>query len=433
MFGTTVGDTATDLTAQFSATVDDLQQLELTALADEQLLDVLRELETQHRRLAAVDQRLIAEIEARGLAGQKACRNTAALLGQLLRISPAEASARLRAAADTGPRRGLTGEMLAPIYPRVAAAQADGTISAVHARIITHTIDRLPVAVQADYDQSLEAFLVAKARLFEPRLLAQVARRICDTLDPDGTGSDEKDRQRRRELRIRRRSDGSARVEGELTAICAEALLAVLESLGKPKPEADGVKDARSAGQRNHDALHDAMLMLLRTDLLPDCNGVAATILITMTDQQYQNGQGVVRTGQGAYISTELALTLHGDARLVPIIFGSTKQVTAYGTAHRIFTEGQRLAMIARDLGCSFPACTDPPSRCEAHHVTDYAITRRTTIEDGTMLCGYHHREHPRLGWTCQMINGRPHWTAPHWLDPTQTPRRNHAHDPLDD
>ena len=396
MFGTTVGDTATDLTAQFSDTVDDLQQLELTALADEQLLSVLRELETQHRRLAAVDQHLIAEIESRGLAGQKACRSTAALLGQLLRISPAEASARLR----------------------VAAAQADGSISAVHARIITHTIDRLPAAVQADYDTSLEQFLVAKARLFEPRLLAQVARRICDTLDPDSTGSDEKDRQRRRELRIRRRADGSARIEGELSAICAEAVLAVLESLGKPKPEADGVKDARTAGQRNHDALQDAMLMLLRTDLLPDCNGVAATILITMTDQQYQNGTGIVRTGQGAYLSTELALTLHGDARLVPIIFGSTKQVSAYGTSHRIFTEGQRLAMIARDLGCSFPACTDPPSRCEAHHVTDYAITRRTTIEDGTMLCGYHHREHPRLGWTCQMINGRPHWIAPRWIDP---------------
>ena len=105
MFGTTVWDTATDLTTQFSDTVDDLQQLELTALGDEQLLSVLRELETQHRRLAAVDQRLIAEIESRGLAGQRACRSTAALLGQLLRISPAEASARLRAAADTGPAR----------------------------------------------------------------------------------------------------------------------------------------------------------------------------------------------------------------------------------------------------------------------------------------------------------------------------------------
>ena len=322
---------------QFSDTVDDLQQLELTALGDEQLLSVLRELETQQRRLAAVDQHLLAEIESRGLAGQRACRSTAALLGQLLRISPAEASARLRAAADTGPRRGLTGEMLAPIYPRVAAAQADGSISAVHARIITHTIDRLPAAVQADYDE-IEEFLVAKARLFEPRLLAQVARRICDTLDPDGTGSDEKDRQRRRELRIRRRADGSARVEGELTAICAEALLAVLESLGKPKPEADGAKDPRSAGQRNHDALHDAMLMLLRTDLLPDCNGVAATILITMTDQQYQNGTGIVRTG-GAPPFPPLPPPPPRRPPRGPLLLLDHTGEGPHGTSHRIFTE----------------------------------------------------------------------------------------------
>jgi hypothetical protein len=26
------------------------------------------------------------------------------------------------------------------------------------------------------------------------------------------------------------------------------------------------------------------------------------------------------------------------------------------------------------------------------------------------------------------MINGTPHWTAPRWLDPDQTPRRNTAH-----
>ncbi|MDT4910711.1 MAG: hypothetical protein QOI69_3952, partial [Pseudonocardiales bacterium] len=42
--------------------------------------------------------------------------------------------------------------------------------------------------------------------------------------------------------------------------------------------------------------------------------------------------------------------------------------------------------------------------------------------------CGFHHREHPKLGWTCHMLNGIPHWKAPPWLDPQQTPRRNQAH-----
>ncbi|MDT4976582.1 MAG: hypothetical protein QOG98_2340, partial [Pseudonocardiales bacterium] len=41
---------------------------------------------------------------------------------------------------------------------------------------------------------------------------------------------------------------------------------------------------------------------------------------------------------------------------------------------------------------------------------------------------GPKHREHPKLGWTCHMLNGIPHWKAPPWLDPQQTPRRNQAH-----
>jgi len=87
--------------------------------------------------------------------------------------------------------------------------------------------------------------------------------------------------------------------------------------------------------------------------------------------------------------------------------------------------------MTARDKGCSFPGCSHAPGRCQSHHITDYALTRTTSVEDGTLVCGFHHREHAKLGWTCQMINGIPHWTAPRWLDPHQTPRRNRAHQVL--
>ncbi len=57
-------------------------------------------------------------------------------------------------------------------------------------------------------------------------------------------------------------------------------------------------------------------------------------------------------------------------------------------------------------------------------------LTQHTRIDDGTLLCGYHHREHHKLGWKCPITNGIPHWTPPPWTDPTQTPRRNHAHQP---
>jgi len=429
MFGSAGTVTASEALMRLSGSVDELQTLQLSSLPDDDLLGVLRELETHKRRLATADHRLVAEIGSRGLAREHACKDTATLLSQLLRVTPHEASARVRAAAEMGPRRGLSGEVLAPIFARVAAAQAAGTISVAHASIITATIDELPAAVQAEHDQSVETFLVEQAQNFDPNALASVAHRLRTTLDPDGILADEAHRHRRRDLTIRHRPDGSSHLDAELTAICTEALLTVLDTLARPAPAEDGAKDPRTAGQRHHDAVQDAMLMLLRTNLLPECGGVAATILLTITDEQIQTHHGTVTTGHGAHISAELALTLAGDARIMPVVLDKTRQITEYGSTHRIFTEGQRLAMIARDQGCSFPGCTAPPAWCQAHHITDFSITRQTSVDDGTLLCGFHHREHPRLGWTCHMIHGSPHWTAPNWLDPTQTPRHNRMHD----
>jgi len=292
MFGSGGEAAGTQVLERLAGLVDELQTLDLTTLPDDDLLSGLRELETQKRRLAAVDHRLIAEAGSRGLAREHACKNTATLLGQLLRVSPVEASSRVRAAADLGPRRGLTGETLPPLFQIVAAAQAAGAISARHAQIITRAIDALPAAVQAEHEDSVQDFLVEQARQFDPRLLAQVAHRISDTLDPDGTYTSEHDRARRRDLTIRQRPDGSSHVEGELTAICTQALLTVLDTLARPVPALDGARDPRTAGQRNHDAVQDAMLMLLRTDLLPDCGGVAATILLTMTAEQIADRPG---------------------------------------------------------------------------------------------------------------------------------------------
>ena len=348
----------------------------------------------------------------------------------LLRVSPGQARRRVQAAADLGSRRSLTAEVLPPMFPVIARAVAEGAISDRHAHVITATIDALPAAVQADYDTMVEQTLVEQARTLDPIQLAHVARGVADRLDPDGTLNTEADRARRRGLTLTRRPDGSAHLQAELTSVCTEALLSVLDSSARPVPTDDGARDPRSAAQRRHDGLLDALLLTLRSGHLPQTGGVATTITLTMTLQQLENRTGLVSTGHGALISMEQALTLATDARLIPIIFGNAKRVAAYGSTQRIFTEGQRLAMIARDQGCSFPGCDTPPLWCQAHHITDYALGGPTTTDNGTLLCGYHHREHHNLGWTCHLSDGRPTWTPPPWIDPNQTPRHNHAHTP---
>jgi uncharacterized protein DUF222 len=295
---------------------------------------VLRDLEVQKRRLASVDHALIGEVDARGLAGEHACASTTVLLRHLLRVTPAEATGRVRAAVDLGPRRSLTGEPLPPVFPAVAAAQAVGVISAGHARVITATVDALPASVQAEHDESVQETLLTHATDLDPVLLARVARRITDTLDPDGTLAEERDRARRRDFTVRQRRDGSASVTGELTAICAEAVLTVLDALAKPDPAEDSTPDPRTPGQRRHDAVQDGMLTALRSGQLPTGNGVAATIVLTMTEDQIHTKTGLVATGHGALITTEQALTLAGDARLIPVRLTATREIAAYGDTH---------------------------------------------------------------------------------------------------
>ena len=114
----------------------------------------------------------------------------------------------------------------------------------------------------------------------------------------------------------------------------------------------------------------------------------------------------------------------------MPITLSRDGHIENYGRARRLFTAGQRLAMAARDGGCSFPHCTVPAAWCQAHHVIAWTDGGPTTISNGTLLCGSHHREHDTLGWTCTMHNGTPHWTPPPWLHPTQQPVRNTTHNP---
>ena len=78
-------------------------------------------------------------------------------------MSPAEAAARVRAARELGPRTDFTGGPMLPQFAHVAAAQADGSISAAHARIITATVRDLPSAVRAEHGVPVEQFLVDQA------------------------------------------------------------------------------------------------------------------------------------------------------------------------------------------------------------------------------------------------------------------------------
>jgi len=170
---------------QLCTTMDALIALDLTRLSRDELLELLRGVETQHRRLPVVDHALIAELDHRGAAGELMARDTASLLHEVLRVAPAEAKARCAAAVDLGPGRSFTGQPQPPLLPMVAAAQADGSISVEHAKVIRGVIAELPKDVEVEHGAAVEARLVEEAHRFDPNMLATLARRVVALLNPE--------------------------------------------------------------------------------------------------------------------------------------------------------------------------------------------------------------------------------------------------------
>lgn len=415
------------------AALDELHRSDLTGCSDDELLALMREHERLRRRMPTFEHASIQEVGDRGLAEQCQTRSMRAFLRGLLRLDPGEAHGRVEACTATARRRSLAGELLPAKYEAVAAAQESGSISERHARVVVDTVDHLPAVIRDEEGQDLAAQLVGYAQQFDPHQLGKLARRMSACLDPDGTLKDAKQRDGERDVTLWQRPDGSGTLSGELTAEATELLLTHFDAFAAPKASEDGAKDRRTAGQRRHDALVAAMKANLRAKQLPSVAGVTATLIATMTAEQYATGDGLARTSHGAQVPVRDVLDwAGGDYRLFLTVLDTVKGVTAYSSTRRLFTENQRLVRHAVDGGCTFPDCPMPAMWCEIDHTLDYAETGTSDIRLAGMACDYDNRERKKQGWTPKHINGRVAWIPPPWIDPEQRPRFNNLHRPDD-
>jgi hypothetical protein len=414
-----------------SAAVDEAVDASLSRLGEDELLGMLRETERARRRLEALEHRLVAEVEERNLAGRYVMRSTAALLGGVLNLSPREAAQRVRHARYLGPRVTVTGERLEPVLPAAAAARDAGLISGGHVSVIIRTIGKLPTTLPVQDIAAAEVFLVEQAKLFDPSVLAGIARRLLDTLDPDGRLDDEAYQQRRRHLSLVPAGDGMHRLTADLDPQTAALAMSVLHSLAAPKgdvegnPDSTGERDERSSGQRLHDAFRAVLKLALRSGQLPRSGGVPATVLISMSAEQFETRTGLAATSFGDTLSVPQALRLADEASIAWVVHNSEGGILNYGTTQRLASPKQTLALIARDHGCAFPGCTSPPEWTERHHVRPWREGGATDLDNLCLLCDYHHDRIDTGGWTITMQHGLPWFTPPTWIDPDQTPRLN--------
>jgi hypothetical protein len=188
-------------------------------------------------------------------------------------------------------------------------------------------------------------------------------------------------------------------------------------------------RDARSAGQRQHDALNAALRGLLASGELGKHNGLPAAIIVTTSLAELEAAAGRGLTGGGTILPMSDVIRLSRHARHYLAIFDKGKALALYSTK-RLASPAQRIVLYAKDRGCSAPGCTVPGYYCEVHHVTDWATCHTTDIEDLTFACGPQHLLLRPGGWTTRKnAKGDTEWLPPPHLDRGQ-PRVNTFHHP---
>ena len=161
---------------------------------------------------------------------------------------------------------------------------------------------------------------------------------------------------------------------------------------------------------------------------LAKLNGAAPTLNVYVTLEELRAGRGVGWVDgivDPVPISTVDHLLCHSD--FIATVFGQNGQVLHHGKTRRLFDAKQNRALAARDGGCVWPSCDRPPSWCESHHVEDWRSADyapgRTDIDNGALLCHFHHAHLHKSAWKLIMKNGKPHIIPPPWLDWRQIPR----------
>ncbi|UVO13598.1 HNH endonuclease [Mycobacterium sp. SVM_VP21] len=425
-----------------SADLDRALDLDFDALTPRECLALLRRCELLRRRLPAVEHPMVnrlAGTDPAELGGKPRW-----VLADELHLTRGEAGRRLAEAAELGDRRTLTGEALEPVLPTVATAQRAGKISTAHIAVIRSFFTYLPAEVDAGTLTQAEQHLTALGTECRPDELAKLAQRLADHLYPDGNYTEDDRAKRRGVILGPQGSDGMTPIKGYLDPQARatwDAVLARWAAPGMCNPNDDTPctggtpsqaaidTDTRSAAQRNHDALTAMCRALLASGNLGQHNGLPATIIVSTTLTDLENGTGKAHTGGGTWLPIRDVIALASHAHHYLRIYDGAKELALFHTK-RLASPGQRIVLYAKERGCSHPNCPVSGYHCEVHHDDDYAKTRRTDITDLTLRCGPHHELITSGGWqTRKRHDGTTQTLPPPHLDHGQ-PRINHYHHP---
>ncbi|MGG7463360.1 DUF222 domain-containing protein [Plantibacter sp. YIM 135347] len=458
-----------------------LAAVELESMDDPGLLRVGEELGALQHALDAAQAAWAGTVAARsgkerggdGLAKAHGYSSPVALLADRWRIAPARAAVLVDVGSAIVPKRTFLGEVQECEFPgiaeaiRPAAPSADTAVSqgpAVGAAPVALTVDaaaamirelRLGARVATTLKTAaVERLLVEHCVGVSPGDARKAAVRARMILDEDGAQPREQLLHARRSLRIVELPDGMTKltavldpasamwVRGAIDAVVSTALRtphfvdpADPADRAQPDPNTPSAPAPDSAAPA--DMPEPRTLEQLRIDALVDtCRHVAGcteaatelapvSIVIRMDLHDLTNSIGAAHIdGITEPITANTVRRLAGDANLIPAILTGPSQILDLGTARRLFSPGQKIALAERDGGCAWTGCPHPPAYTQAHHITWWSTGGTTDLSNGILLCSHHHHRVHADGWDIRIRDGSPWFIPPAHLDRTRTPRR---------
>lgn len=410
-----------------------------------------RVIDAQRVRLAGeVDKRSKGPAEdslARGMGSRSPKEAVATALG----IREVDASSLLRVARLTSSEVSVSGGEIPVPFPHVATALQGGKLTLEQAKAITQSLE--PAAPQADpqqlewaEQQLVEAATNAHAPMV-PELLVTQGKVYAAVLDPDGVLPNDERLRAERSFKTWQQRNGSWVTRIVSPPEDGSAVKTMVDAGSSPRrhvafvddpcsPDCTGTKPgdgsssctcSRSGGESDatvHDAdaegaavgevvdlrtpeqrRYDAFMGFVRAQAgapgAPTAGGEAPVLILTGTIEAYDAmmrdiehpDRTLTIPHTGAIVPIETARRLACHAVVQRAIVDEDGHVLRLGREQRLFSKWQRRALALRDKGCRAPGCRMPANWCEAHHVTWWELGGLTDLDNGILVCSFHHHE----------------------------------------
>jgi hypothetical protein len=441
--------TAVSCVADAIDTVAKVDAAMVDTLGGDDLLSFTATLESLGRRVDAlrvaspttVQRRSDRVYGAAGLAQSFGFRTGTDLLEAVTGASAVTVRRRIRVGAAAGPRTTDTGLPLPALFPTVGAALAAGELGIDAAEVIGRELATATPRADVEMLVAAEQALVGQAtghgddaggadsnndddpqpRVQKPAdLLRGPARAWRDALDPDGIEPRAEQARQNRHFWISHTPRGGLHpVGGGVTPDVAATFFAIMHTVSSPHtkpmflPNNNNADADAGAGAEGGAVGADADA----TGADDTDTAVPPPVMITLNGDTYLTGAG---TGTMSGITEPVAASdiraATCDGGTQPIWFTPDGTIQALGTPGRFFTPTQRRAIAARDGNtCLDENCDIPATATEAHHVIPDRDGGPTHINNGVLLCWYHHKLIDTGILQIIMINGKPKIITPRW------------------